>query len=168
MPAVADLLSDTPQKNSPAQTKRSLPGRSSDDLSPRPRSSLTKSFVDTQPTSQPVDSKSTIVSEPLAPPPKPAQTTASETPDYFSSLHNGGTHFTTELNPFEQSFGAPSSETPGKSLALPPVAALTSPAIPGQTSTPGYNWQNSLRSGPLSPGRFDNRPRRHRVILMLE
>ncbi len=96
------------------------------------------------------DSKPVIqASEPLAPPPRPAPNNPPDTPDYFSSLHSGG-HFSLEPNPFEQSFGAPSTETPGKSL-LPPVAALTSPAIPGTSSTGGYNWQQSLHSGPLSP-----------------
>ena len=83
----------------------------------------------------------------LAPPPRPAPTTASDTPDYFNSVHNP---FSLEPNPFEQSFGTGSGETPGKSL-LPPVASLTSPAIPGASSGGGYNWTNSLRSGPLSP-----------------
>lgn len=83
----------------------------------------------------------------LAPPPRPAATSASDTPDYFSSVHNP---FSLEPNPFEQSFSGDSSETPGKSL-LPPVASLTSPALPGTSSASGYNWSNSLRSGPLSP-----------------
>lgn len=92
------------------------------------------------------DSKPIPHSEPLAPPPRPAPANPAETPDYFSVSHNGSTEF----NPFEQSFGVPSSETPGKSL-LPSVAALASPAIPGNGSTPGFGWGNSLRSGPLSP-----------------
>ncbi|KAJ5104085.1 hypothetical protein N7532_004614 [Penicillium argentinense] len=83
----------------------------------------------------------------LAPPPRPAATTASDTPDYFNSVHNP---FSLEPNPFEQSFGGNSGDTPGKSL-LPPVASLTSPALPGTSSAGGYNWSNSLRSGPLSP-----------------
>lgn len=84
----------------------------------------------------------------MAPPARPAAATASDTPDYFSSMHNP---FSLEPNPFEQSFsGDPTSETPGKSL-LPSVAALTSPAIPGASTSNGYNWSNSLRSGPLSP-----------------
>ncbi|KAJ9296776.1 transcriptional regulator family: bZIP [Paecilomyces variotii] len=83
----------------------------------------------------------------LAPPPRPAVTTATDTPDYFNSVHNP---FALEPNPFEQSFSSTSAETPGKSL-LPPVAALTSPALPGASSAGGYNWTNSLRSGPLSP-----------------
>ncbi|EAW09707.1 bZIP transcription factor atfA [Aspergillus clavatus NRRL 1] len=86
----------------------------------------------------------------LAPPPRPAVTTATDTPDYFNSVHNP---FSLEPNPFEQSFGGGGgnpSETPGKSL-LPPVASLTSPALPGASSAGGYNWSNSLRSGPLSP-----------------
>ncbi|KAJ5891859.1 uncharacterized protein N7473_008087 [Penicillium subrubescens] len=84
----------------------------------------------------------------LAPPPRPTATGASDTPDYFNSVHNP---FSLEPNPFEQSFGTGNSgETPGKSL-LPPVAALTSPALPGASSGGGYNWSNSLRSGPLSP-----------------
>lgn len=91
--------------------------------------------------------------QPLAPPPRPApaQQNTAETPDYFSSVHNSS-HFSLEPNPFEQSFGNPASETPGKSL-LPPVAALASPAplLGGASSASGYNWTNSLRSGPLSP-----------------
>ncbi|PWY92418.1 hypothetical protein BO70DRAFT_281718 [Aspergillus heteromorphus CBS 117.55] len=86
----------------------------------------------------------------LAPPPRPAITSTTDTPDYFNSVHNP---FSLEPNPFEQSFGSggSSSETPGKSI-LPPVAALTSPALPGATSAGGgYSWSNSLRSGPLSP-----------------
>jgi len=83
----------------------------------------------------------------LAPPPRPGASTATDTPDYFSSVHNP---FSLEPNPFEQSFGTGSGDTPGKSL-LPPVASLTSPAIPGASSGSGFNWTNSLRSGPLSP-----------------
>lgn len=90
----------------------------------------------------------------LAPPPRPAITTSTDTPDYFNSVHNP---FSLEPNPFEQSFGGgngnngSTGETPGKSI-LPPVAALTSPALPGTSSAGGgYNWSNSLRSGPLSP-----------------
>lgn len=87
-------------------------------------------------------------SQSLAPPPRPAASSAADTPDYFNSVHNP---FSLEPNPFEQSFSNTSSaETPGKSL-LPPVAALTSPALPGTSSAGGYNWPNSLRSGPLSP-----------------
>ncbi|ETN42533.1 uncharacterized protein HMPREF1541_01690 [Cyphellophora europaea CBS 101466] len=101
-------------------------------------------------TSQAEDSKPAVTTtEPLAPPPKPSN--PAETPDYFSALHNTSNGIAQEFNPFEQSFGAPSSETPGKSL-LPGVAALTSPAIPGANSGGGYGWQGgSLRSGPLSP-----------------
>ena len=91
--------------------------------------------------------------QPLAPPPRPApsQQNPTDTPDYFSSDHNPS-HFSLEPNPFEQSFGNPSTEGPGKSL-LPPVAAITSPAPlnGGAASAGGYNWTNSLRSGPLSP-----------------
>lgn len=85
-------------------------------------------------------------SQSLAPPPRPTASGPGDTPDYFSTLHNP---FSLEPNPFEQSFSNTSGETPGKSL-LPPVASITSPALPG-TSSAGYNWQNSLRSGPLSP-----------------
>ncbi|EED19904.1 bZIP transcription factor (AtfA), putative [Talaromyces stipitatus ATCC 10500] len=88
----------------------------------------------------------TETSQSLAPPPRPAASGPGDTPDYFNSLHNP---FSLEPNPFEQSFGSTSGETPGKSL-LPPVASITSPALPG-TSSAGYNWSNSLRSGPLSP-----------------
>lgn len=88
--------------------------------------------------------------QPLAPPPKPSQQQNSQaTPDYFSGQHNNA-HFSLEPNPFEQSFGNPSTETPGKNFGgLPSVASLTSPAPLGPGGTP--NWQNSLRSGPLSP-----------------
>ena len=96
------------------------------------------------------------IAQPLAPPPRPAslqqqQSTASEGGDYFSAVHNS--QYSLEPNLFEQSFGNPSTETPGKSL-LPPVAALTSPApLTGNASLGGggYSWSNSLRSGPLSP-----------------
>lgn len=104
------------------------------------------------PVSQVDDLKPAVqASEPLAPPPRPAQTNNGDNADYFSRLHNGGSQFSLEPNPFEQSFGAPSTETPGKTL-LPSVAALTSPAVPGTSSTGGYNWgSHSLRCGPLSP-----------------
>ena len=90
-------------------------------------------------------------SQPLAPPPRPSQHNSTDTPDYFSGAHSSS-HFSLEPNPFEQSFGNPSTETPGKSL-LPPLASLTSPAslVPGGNSAGGFNWPNSLRSGPLSP-----------------
>lgn len=101
--------------------------------------------TDTKETKPDVESQNS-----LAPPPRP-----SDTPDYFNSVHNP---FSLEPNPFEQSFSGgnsagaagSSSETPGKSL-LPPVASLTSPALPSGNSTGAYNWSNSLRSGPLSP-----------------
>ncbi|KAL4918863.1 Aft1 HRA domain-containing protein [Aspergillus aurantiobrunneus] len=84
----------------------------------------------------------------LAPPPRPNPTAPTDTPDYFNSVHNA---FSLEPNPFEQSFSGGSGETPGKSI-LPPVASITSPALPGTSSAGGaYNWSNSLRSGPLSP-----------------
>ena len=96
------------------------------------------------------EEKSSGTVAPLAPPPKPSQqdqTQPTQTPDYFGGSH-GNAHFSLEPNPFEQSFGNPSSaETPGKAGGLPSVASLTSPAAGG---TPG-GWQNSLRSGPLSP-----------------
>ncbi|PGH18918.1 hypothetical protein AJ80_04338 [Polytolypa hystricis UAMH7299] len=78
-----------------------------------------------------------------------AQQSGSDTPDYFSGVH-GTSHLNLEPNPFEQSFGNPPPDTPGKSL-LPPVASITSPALPGPNSAGGFNWSNSLRSGPLSP-----------------
>ncbi|EEH04839.1 conserved hypothetical protein [Histoplasma capsulatum G186AR] len=77
------------------------------------------------------------------------QQQGSDTPDYFSGVH-GTTQFSLEPNPFEQSFGNQPADTPGKSI-LPPVAALTSPALPGTSSAGGFNWSNSLRAGPLSP-----------------
>ncbi|KAF2762509.1 hypothetical protein EJ05DRAFT_3974 [Pseudovirgaria hyperparasitica] len=86
--------------------------------------------------------------QPLAPPPKPTQTTSTDTPDYFSSNHNSSNQFSLEPNPFERSFGQPpSGSTPNGGSILPPVASITSPSgLPG--ITPG--WQ-SLRAGPLSP-----------------
>ncbi|KAJ5420734.1 hypothetical protein N7465_003253 [Penicillium sp. CMV-2018d] len=103
---------------------------------------------DSQAASSQKDQKSNVEPQTsLAPPPRPGAPTASDTPDYFNSMHNP---FSLEPNPFEQSFGGNPAETPGKSL-LPSVAALTSPALPGTTSNTGYNWNNSLRSGPLSP-----------------
>lgn len=91
--------------------------------------------------------------QPLAPPPRPAPSQPNPTDsDYFSRNHSNS-HFSLEPNPFEQSFGNPSSETPGSKSLLPPVASLTSPAplLGGTASAGGYNWSNSLRSGPLSP-----------------
>lgn len=88
-------------------------------------------------------SSTSTATQPLAPPPRPAPSTTGDTPDYFNTVHNP---FSLEPNVFEQSFGNPSSETPGRTV-LPPVANITSPApLPG--ITPG--WQ-SLRAGPLSP-----------------
>lgn len=93
------------------------------------------------------------VAQPLAPPPRPApnQQNPPES-DYFSGPHSNS-HFSLEPNPFEQSFGNPSTETPGNKSILPPVASLTSPAplLGGGASAGGYGWSNSLRSGPLSP-----------------
>ncbi|CAI6334166.1 unnamed protein product [Periconia digitata] len=87
------------------------------------------------------DQKPPTSNAPLGPPPRPA--TTGDTPDYFNTLHNP---FSSEPNPFEASFGNPSTETPGKTI-LPPVANITSPSpLPG--ITPGWN---SLRAGPLSP-----------------
>ncbi|KAF1950482.1 hypothetical protein CC80DRAFT_509616 [Byssothecium circinans] len=87
------------------------------------------------------EGKPATTNAPLGPPPRP--TTTGDTPDYFNTLHNP---FNNEPNPFEASFGNPSTETPGKTI-LPPVANITSPSpLPG--ITPGWN---SLRAGPLSP-----------------
>ena len=99
-----------------------------------------------------IDNKSsTNAAQPLAPPPKPGQAQAnSDGPDYFSGNHNQA-HFSREPNPFEQSFGNPSTETPGRFPGLPSVASLTSPAPLGAAATPGWQLGNSLRSGPLSP-----------------
>jgi ATF/CREB family transcription factor len=89
--------------------------------------------------------------DPLAPPPRPQPTETA--PDYFNGSHtNGGSHHQIEPNPFEASFGNPSTDTPGKNL-LPPVNALTSPSLlnSGGGTSGGYGWPNSLRAGPLSP-----------------
>lgn len=85
----------------------------------------------------------------LAPLSRTDQQNTGDAPSDLSRNH-GNSHFSLEPNPFEQSFGNPSTDTPGKSL-LPPVAALASPAIPGISASGGFNWANSLRSGPLSP-----------------
>lgn len=94
------------------------------------------------------------VTEPLAPPPRPAVSqTVSNTPDYFSIVHGNLSH---ETNPFEHSFAGGGGtnggglQTPG-GTKLPSVAALTSPAglLGASGSTPGF-W-GGLRSGPLSP-----------------
>lgn len=119
-----------------------------ENFTPLPCTCADRPVADSQaPSTESKDQKPDVdTAQTLAPPSRPAVTTAADTPDYFNSVHNP---FSLEPNPFEQSFSNPSSETPGKSL-LPPVAALTSPALPG-TSSAGYNWSNSLRSGPLSP-----------------
>ena len=92
--------------------------------------------------------------QPLAPPPRPTtnQQNPTDASDYFAASHNNS-HFSLEPNPFEQSFGNPATEAPGNKSLLPSVAALTSPAplVSGAPSAGGYNWTNSLRSGPLSP-----------------
>ena len=108
------------------------------------------SLLETNNASQVEEAKPRQVSEPLAPPPKPAQAATAQTPDYFSTVHGSNTEF----NPFDQSFGAPSTETPGKNL-LPPVAALESPAVPGANNTTGYSWNQGLRAGPLSPAMLE-------------
>lgn len=101
-----------------------------------------------------LNSSNADIAQPLAPPPRPAPHQQNTTDaDYFSGPH-ANSHFSLEPNPFEQSFGNPSSETPGSKSLLPPVASLTSPSQPllgGTASGGGYNWTNSLRSGPLSP-----------------
>ncbi|KAI9756769.1 MAG: hypothetical protein M1815_002941 [Lichina confinis] len=106
---------------------------------------------DPGPTKDAVGASNAEPSRPLAPPPRPAPSNVDDTPDYFSTLHHQS-HLALEPNPFEQSFGNNAAETPGKSL-LPPVAALASPAslLPSGAASAGFNWPNSLRSGPLSP-----------------
>ncbi|MCJ1481419.1 hypothetical protein MMC06_001577 [Schaereria dolodes] len=115
--------------------------------------SNTKSAPDSDDAKDSQTDSNAETTQPLAPPPRPGPTqhSAAESSDYFSSVHNNS-HFSLEPNPFEQSFGNPSTETPGKSL-LPPVAALASPAplTGGASLAGGYSWSNSLRSGPLSP-----------------
>ncbi|KAI5858066.1 hypothetical protein BZA05DRAFT_331540 [Tricharina praecox] len=73
------------------------------------------------------------------------------TPDYFSLPRPS--RLDQEPNPFEQSFASGGNSNGADPLAtkaiLPPVTAMTSPALGGSGS---YNWgPNSLRSGPLSP-----------------
>ncbi|KAG8529420.1 uncharacterized protein KY384_006057 [Bacidia gigantensis] len=98
--------------------------------------------------------ESNAASRPLAPPPRPSQPQSqSKQVDYFSGAQQEGAHFSQEPNPFEKSFGQPSSEASDSKSLLPPVAALTSPAPlqPEGSSTSGYNFASSLRAGPLSP-----------------
>ena len=91
-------------------------------------------------------------SQNLPPPHRPAQSQkpGAEQGEYFTQPT---THFSREPNPFEQSFGGSSTDAPASKSLLPPVASLTSPAPLGGdgSSTGGYNFPNSLRSGPLSP-----------------
>ncbi|PHH56028.1 Transcription factor atf1 [Ceratocystis fimbriata CBS 114723] len=61
-----------------------------------------------------------------------------------------------ELNPFEKSFSgggtAPTNgaQTPGAATKLPSVSALASPSAGLGNGSP-FGWNNSLKSGPLSP-----------------
>ena len=130
---------------------------------PRAATQIAYSTLDPPPTvKEPPDqidgktnkTSSNETTKPLAPPPRPAPASQNteEGLDYFSAGH-GNSHFSREPNPFEQSFGNPSSEVPPNKSLLPPVAALTSPApLAGDgPSAAGYNWAGSLRAGPLSP-----------------
>jgi len=119
-------------------------------------------FADVKPnTAESIENSSTA--QPLGPPPRPSQS-GNDKGDYFTQIHgssnnknntNGnntnnkinGIGYHTEPNPFEEQFGNPATDTPGK-LGLPPVASLTSPSSLMPNETPGWN---SLRSGPLSP-----------------
>lgn len=114
-----------------------------------------------KPNTEPLDTSSTA--QPLGPPPRPAQSATDKDAGYFGQSHSssnnesngagntnkktGGTYHA-EPNPFEEQFGNPTTDTPGKSFGLPPLASLTSPSSLLPTDTPGWN---SLRSGPLSP-----------------
>lgn len=157
MSSLADILiAEVSKKNSPLQQKATIPGKSR--CSQAVTVHATDVAIEKSSTSdphaeshkQPEETKSIQTTEPLAPPPRPSQPGASEG-DYFSSNHGtgSGSHFALEPNPFDKSFGA-QDQTPGGTL-LPPVASLTSPALPGSNNTGGYTWPNSLRSGPLSP-----------------
>ncbi|KAL3424574.1 bZIP transcription factor [Phlyctema vagabunda] len=88
--------------------------------------------------------------KPLAPPPRPSLA-VTNAPDYFSGSH--GSNLSYETNPFESSFAVggvngAGQQTPGGTIKLPSVNALTSPAF-GSGVTP-FSW-GGLRSGPLSP-----------------
>ncbi|KAI1911222.1 Transcription factor [Ophidiomyces ophidiicola] len=102
-----------------------------------------------EPSSEKRDAKPLINGDGSQPFPGSRRPGQPETEDYFSTIHNTS-HFSLEPNPFDQSFGCTSAETPGKSL-LPPVAALTSPSLPGSSAAGTFPWGGSLRSGPLSP-----------------
>ncbi|KAF2653603.1 hypothetical protein K491DRAFT_509807 [Lophiostoma macrostomum CBS 122681] len=140
--------------SSPANSKMSSPKDSKKALpvvtkSEEPTKVETNTQEQPTKTEAPTDAKPAPTNAPLAPPPRPAPSTANtnDQPDYFNTQHNP---FSLEPNVFEQSFGNPSVETPGRTI-LPPVANITSPSpIPGITPG-GTGWGGSLRSGPLSP-----------------
>ncbi|KAF2273088.1 uncharacterized protein EI97DRAFT_461346 [Westerdykella ornata] len=134
-----------PSVSSPTGAKMSSPPTDSKKKLPQPDE---PTQADSKPgtTSAPADKGATATTAALAPPPKPP--TSTDAPDYFSQTHSNANPFSLEPNVFEQSFGNPAVETPGRTI-LPPVANITSPSplLPG--ITPG--WQSSLRQGPLSP-----------------
>src|SRR6185436_1362968 len=82
--------------------------------------------------------------QPLGPPPRPPQANNNDA-DYFNQSYNANVNngYQAEPNPFEQQFGNPSTNTPGK---LPSVAQMTSPQ-----SLLGTNTPSEMRLGPLSP-----------------
>ncbi|KAF2011049.1 hypothetical protein BU24DRAFT_413735 [Aaosphaeria arxii CBS 175.79] len=142
-PASIPPQSNSRMSSSPKDSKKKIPvvTKTEEPTKVEPASQEKPSTSEAA-TSQ-AESKTATSNAPLAPPPRPT-TSAAEGGDYFSGVHHNP--FNLEPNVFEQSFGNPSVETPGRTV-LPPVANITSPSpLPG--ITPG--WQ-SLRAGPLSP-----------------
>ncbi|KAI9892779.1 MAG: hypothetical protein M1814_001199 [Vezdaea aestivalis] len=140
------MKAEVPKENS--QPSKQVP-QSSNTIS---RSSSNSKSQSNRKSSTHLAAPSTETSQPLAPPPRPNQQSAESAEGYNNSRRSSDSHFSLEPNPFEQSFGGPSSsDAAGKSL-LPPVASLTSPAPLAAGGAPnGAFWPNSLRAGPLSP-----------------
>ncbi|KAF4770156.1 hypothetical protein HAV15_011529 [Penicillium sp. str.  len=95
----------------------------------------------------------------LAPPPRPGAPTASDTPDYFSSMHNP---FSLEPNPFEQSFGGGIRPRPQAnrffplSLPSPPRPYLEQPLLLVTIGTTPCARDHLVRlcSGPTGPNDY--------------
>ncbi|KAI5819448.1 putative bZIP transcription factor [Pyronema omphalodes] len=121
---------------------------------------ISSSTNQSAPTQDNMSPKRALVTADVRNPSAPSASVATESPprtteagnnnrnsgDYFSIRHS---RLDQEPNPFEQSFAAPNhgDHNSQKATILPPVTAMTSPAISGR-----YGWgSDSLRSGPLSP-----------------
>ncbi|KAK2867944.1 hypothetical protein FQN49_003313 [Arthroderma sp. PD_2] len=149
MPASASNAA-SPQASLPA-SRTDSPMDASDSLKSEGNKSEGQGATQTEPTEVTVTTGASVdASQAIASSQKPGQASDDANGDYFSGIHNTS-HLSLEPNPFEQSFGNPTTDAPGKSL-LPPVASLTSPAIPGTSTSGSFSWgAGSLRAGPLSP-----------------